>query len=234
MRDRNRSVPAQIVLGFGVIAVGLMFLLDNLDIIDFHDALHFWPLMFILFGLMKVLDSQAPGGKLAGAVLIVVGAGLTLRGMGVIYFSWQTVWPVLLIIVGLSVLRRALERKERGAGGANLTLSKDESSVVDVTAILGGVERQVVTPTFRGGEATAIMGGCVLDLRQSGLEGEAVVNVFALMGGITLRVPVDWTVVLNGTPIIGGFDEKTASPAAGTKRLVVRGYAIMGGVEVRN
>jgi hypothetical protein len=41
-------------------------------------------------------------------------------------------------------------------------------------------------------------------------------------------------VVLHGTPILGGFEEKTAHPAAGTKRLIVKGYAIMGGVEVRN
>ena len=71
-------------------------------------------------------------------------------------------------------------------------------------------------------------------MRSASLEGEAVIHIFAVMGGITIKCPVDWTVVLEGTPILGGFDEKTAPPPDNNKRLVVRGYAIMGGVEIRN
>jgi len=78
------------------------------------------------------------------------------------------------------------------------------------------------------------MGGCALDLREAALTTEAVINVFAIWGGITIKVPPDWTVILNGTPVMGGFTEKTARPPDNRKRLVVTGYAIMGGVEVRN
>jgi predicted membrane protein len=74
----------------------------------------------------------------------------------------------------------------------------------------------------------------MLDLRGSSIQAEAVLNVFTLMGGITLKVPPDWTVALNGTPIMGGFDEKTTPAPNSSKRLIIRGYAIMGGVEVRN
>jgi hypothetical protein len=41
-------------------------------------------------------------------------------------------------------------------------------------------------------------------------------------------------VVLEGTPIMGGFEEKTVPPSSVAKRLIVRGYVIMGGLEVRN
>jgi predicted membrane protein len=78
------------------------------------------------------------------------------------------------------------------------------------------------------------MGGCSLDMRTASIQGEAVINVFAFWGGVTIKCPPDWTVVLQGTPIMGGFEEKTATPPDGSKRLVIRGYAVMGGVEVRN
>jgi predicted membrane protein len=78
------------------------------------------------------------------------------------------------------------------------------------------------------------MGGCALDLREASIMKEAVINVFAIWGGITIKVPPDWTVVLQATPVMGGFTEKTARPPDNSKRLVVTGYAIMGGVEVRN
>jgi hypothetical protein len=71
-------------------------------------------------------------------------------------------------------------------------------------------------------------------MRGSSIEGEAVLNVFTVCGGITIKCPPDWTVVLHGTPILGGFDEKTATPPDTSKRLIVKGYAILGGLEVRN
>jgi hypothetical protein len=59
--------------------------------------------------------------------------------------------------------------------------------------------------------------------------------VFAMWGGIEIRVPDDWTVVSRVTPVLGGFDDKTRpSPGAGAHRLVIRGFAIMGGIEVKN
>ncbi|MBW8899923.1 MAG: hypothetical protein JF619_17820, partial [Massilia sp.] len=100
--------------------------------------------------------------------------------------------------------------------------------------VLGGFERRVSTPDFRGGEITAVMGGCALDLREASIVKEALLNVFTVWGGINIKVPPDWTVVLNGTPVMGGFAEKTVTPPDGSKRLVITGYAIMGGVEVRN
>lgn len=110
----------------------------------------------------------------------------------------------------------------------------DDDSVIEVTAILGGYVRRVSSQRFRGGDINVIMAGCEIDLRQASIEGEAVLNVFALCGGVTIKIPPDWSVVLQGTPILGGFEEKTIVPPNQAKRLYVTGYAIMGGLEIRN
>ncbi|MBB5610290.1 MULTISPECIES: LiaI-LiaF-like domain-containing protein [unclassified Janthinobacterium] len=114
------------------------------------------------------------------------------------------------------------------------TGAADEDSIIEVTAILGGFVRRVSSQNFRGGDINVIMGGCEIDLRQASIEGEAVLNVFAMCGGVTIKVPPDWSVILQGTPILGGFTEKTIVPAYQNKRLYVVGYAIMGGLEARN
>jgi predicted membrane protein len=227
-----KSVSRQVVLGVLVIAMGMLFLLDNLAIWDFHRAIQFWPMVFIVVGVVKLFDTSSSDGYFLGAVFILVGVLMTLNRLGYIYFSWRTVWPVLLIALGGSVLYKAISGQRLiGSKPMNIAASDD---VVDVTAILGGFERRITSPDFKGGEVTAVMGGCSLDMRGSSITTEAVVNVFVVFGGITIKCPPDWTVVLHGTPIMGGFDEKTATPPDNSKRLIVRGYAIMGGVEVRN
>jgi predicted membrane protein len=232
-RDRtNRSVPSQVVLGLMVIAMGVLFLLDNLGILEFRRGLAFWPLVFIVAGVVKMVDTSSRNGYVVGLVLVMVGATLMANRLGFIYVSFNTVWPLLLIGLGGMVLYRAATG--RRARGMPLKDQPDSDGVVDITAILGGVERRVTSQAFRGGEVTAIMGGCELDMRGASIEGEAVLDVFAVFGGITIKVPPDWTVVLHGTPILGGFDEKTAAAPDSSKRLVIRGYAILGGLEVRN
>ena len=241
-RRADRGATSQVLMGVLVIAIGLLFLLDNLDIIDVHDALAFWPLIFIFAGVAKLLDTTTPNGYLVGLAGIGVGVTMILHRLGIIYFSWRAAWPLVLIAVGAMVVYRAMTGQRTARFGVAVVDGKDqmrdtvdvEAQSVDVTAVLGGFERRVHTQDFRGGEVTAVMGGCTLDMRGASMTGEAVLHVFAFWGGVTLKVPPDWTVVLQGTPIMGGFDEKTVAPPDNSKRLVVRGYAIMGGVEVRN
>ncbi|CDG83763.1 LiaI-LiaF-like domain-containing protein [Janthinobacterium agaricidamnosum] len=239
--------PGQIVLGVVVIGLGLLFLLDNLNLIDVRYAFRFWPTIIMLFGVLKIMQSRSTGAYIVGGALVLFGLALTLKYLGLIYISWKTLWPLLLIALGFSIVLRSLRGRRRtrraaqgGVAGAPVSLDKldkkaaDDDSEVEVTAILGGYVRRIGAQDFRGGEVTAILGGCELDLRNAAIRGEAVLNVFVMCGGITIKVPPDWSVVLQGTPILGGFDEKTIVPPDASQRLIVRGYAIMGGLEVRN
>jgi predicted membrane protein len=230
--SRTRSVPSQVVLGVLVIAMGLLFLLDNLGVIDFRRALAFWPMVFIIAGVVKLFDTSSRNGHVVGVVLIAVGVTMMLHRFGFFYLSWETMWPLLLIGLGALVVYRAIAGRREAV--PSLKDEPGSDAIIDVTAILGGFERRIVTPALRGGEVTAILGGCTLDMRGSSIDGEAVLNVFAVCGGISIKCPPDWTVVLHGTPILGGFDEKTAPAPDSAKRLVVKGYVIMGGLEVTN
>lgn len=229
--DTPRSVSSQMILGTVVIVIGLLFLLDNLDILHFGQAVSFWPVLFIVIGSLKLADGDHRKGSIGGFVLIGIGLALILRNLGYLDIDMRAVWPLVLIFIGAAVVVKSVRRRREPA---LMTVKEGNDAIVDVTAILGGFERRITTPNFRGGDITAVMGGCELDLRGSSIEGEAVINVFAAMGGISLKVPPDWTVVLHGTPILGGFEEKTIAPPNGNKRLIIKGYALMGGVEVRN
>ncbi|WP_374361800.1 LiaI-LiaF-like domain-containing protein [Pseudoduganella danionis] len=231
---RPRNPASQMVVGLFVIVIGLIFLLDNIGLLDLDFTLHLWPTALIFFGILKMLQTRTAGGAIVGGGLILFGGVIFLHDIGIIQLSWRALWPLMLILAGLSVVFKSGTGKSLFEDG-RISLDKgSDDALLNITAILGGFQRRVTTPDFRGGEVTAVFGGCELDLRQSSINSVAVLNVFAMFGGITIKVPADWTVELEGTPIMGGFEEKTIVPPTQEKRLIVRGYAIMGGVEVRN
>jgi predicted membrane protein len=63
---------------------------------------------------------------------------------------------------------------------------------------------------------------------------EMVLEASTIMGGIDIRIPSHWQVVMQGTPILGSVEDKTTKPENPTKKLIVNGSAIMGGIEVKN
>src|SRR5262249_43058178 len=110
------------------------------------------------------------------------------------------------------------------------------NSIVSAMAVLGSVEHRNNSQDFRGGSATAVMGRCEIDLRAANFAGpnEPVLQVFAMWGGIEVRVPPDWTVVSEVDPILGGYMDDTQPRKEGTKRFRIRGTVLMGGIDVTN
>ena len=228
-----RATP-QIVLGLLIVVVGVIFTLDNLDIIYAHDYLRYWPALVVIYGISKMIQPRGRPGRFFGLIVTFVGAALLIDRLDFFYFRLWDFWPLIIVAVGLSMIWR----RSKGPGSPDhmATLPPDTDSIINGTAVLSGFRRTSSSQDFRGGELTAIMGGCEIDLRQASIkEGDAVIDVFAFWGGIDLKIPLDWSVVVQGSPLLGGFDDKTRPPQGGSaKRLVIKGYAIMGGVQISN
>ncbi|HTD06796.1 LiaI-LiaF-like domain-containing protein [Undibacterium sp.] len=229
-RDHNQN---RIFIGGFIILVGALALLDNLGIVDTRAVLSFWPLAFVALGSMKLYQARHAGSYVVGAVLVMAGILLTLQHMGLIYFRWRDWWPAVLIVAGIMVVSRGMfgRRGRRRDGVQSLA---GDNSTIDVVAVMSGHNLKNDTQDFRGGDIVAVMGGVELDLRQASMQSEAVISVFAMWGGIVIKVPTDWSVVMNGTPILAGMDDKTVPSMSAGKRLVIEGEAIMGGVEIKN
>lgn len=112
-----------------------------------------------------------------------------------------------------------------------------DGNAFSTTAILSGRSHRNAFDAFVGGEASAFMGGVELDFRGSNMEqDEAALQVFAMMGGIDLRIPQDWVVVNDMNLIMGGIEDNTQGTpdSESAKRLVLRGTVFMGGLNIRN
>jgi len=226
-----RRVTPQLFVGLMVTALGVLFMLDNLGIARWDDyVLRYWPAALIAIGLLKLWQSRdGMGGSFGGLLFTFAGTWLLLEHTALVRISFLDLWPLLLVFFGVYLVWQGVSASPRRGG------TQETNATVTATAILGGVNRGNNSPAFKGGDLTAIMGGCEIDLRQASIDGDAIIDVFALWGGIEIRVPEDWTVVSRVVPIMAGFEDKTRpSQTAVGKRLVVRGFVMMAGVEVKN
>ena len=142
--------------------------------------------------------------------------------------SWGPI--IVLLTIGTVVFLVLNQPQSDAANGRVLTTD----SRFDDAAFLSGVERRYGSVPFRGGEADAFMGGVKLDFRDAIMEGDsAVIDVAAVMGGVEIRIPKDWTVINHVTSIMGGVKDHTNSRDT-SKRLVIEGTVLMGGLEIKN
>ena len=233
-RPTRPRITVQALFGLLVIAVGVLFTLDNLEIIDARDVLQYWPAGLVAIGLLKLYHAARGGrGWFGGLLFVSIGAWMLIERLVYFRIDARQVMPLFLVFLGGYLVWRGL------FGGASGGRPADGVNRFSSLSIMGGCERRSSAQAFEGADLTAILGGCDVDLREASITPgrDAVIDVFAFWGGIDLKVPEDWVVVNRVVPLMGGVEDKTRTPltgAAPAKRLVVRGVVIMGGIGVRN
>ncbi len=233
-----------LALGICIVAIGVALTLERLHVLEAERILRLWPVGLILLGASVMAQAFWPGADTA--------ADGRRR---------SSVAPLLLLSIILFgfLIGPTLERRSFARSGSQT------SETVTMFAVMGADKRISSATRFRGGEMTSFMGGNQLDLRQATIAPgeEAVIDVFAMMGGIELRVPDDWIVDVRAVPVMGGVedqrrragrrrvdaehqpaeagdsDEKppetkaTNADTTAAPRLVLRGFIMMGGLVIK-
>lgn len=248
-----RFISGRFLLGLFIVVIGLILLLNNLVEgieIDVRQILRLWPVIPLVLGLSWLFDAFRstsageeqkvffPWGQFVTALIAVaVGVIFLGRNLGLFYVDtgifWNLLWPVILILIGVSLLRgRAFSSAKGGRfsfmGGANV----------------GGSEPW----QLEGGSYFALMGGIDMDLRSAEIpQGETILDLTAIMGGIEVKIPRDLPVIYDGTAVLGGvtFKDHEDGGLIGSRKIEsnvdegadkivrIQARAIMGGIEVK-
>ena len=224
----HRLIPAIIVIGIGV-----LFLLNNLNILYFSEWARYWPVILIAIGLVKLVDADSPGGHVAGAILVGLGAIFLGQTLGYLSVRMHDLWPLFLIGAGLLMLFRGDSWHGISRGPRIHTYGRLREA-----SVFGGGKRQVNTRDFTGGQVDAVFSGYEIDLRGATMAADsATLKIGAVFAGIEIRIPETWSVVIEADGVFGAIADKTVQPdpqTPGLKRLVIKGAAVFGGVEVKN
>lgn len=233
---RDPLFSTRLLVGLWIIALGAIFLAGNLGWIDTHKVFRvFWPLLFVLIGTSMISQPGASRTRRWGWVFIGVGIWIFADKIGWIDVSlWQLAFPVTLLGLGGMLVWRAFSGppdKSLPADGL-----EDHAEYVRSFAVMSGTELRPVSRPFRGADLSAVMAGIKLDLSDARMEGDsAVIEVFAFWGGMEIYVPPDWTVTSKVVTLMGGFtDKRRPTSTVPTKNLIISGFVVMSGIEVKN
>jgi hypothetical protein len=223
----ERMVPAIVLIG-----IGALFLLNNLHVIYVREIFRYWPAILIAVGIVKLVDSSDSSGRAGGAVLVGVVGVFLARSLGYLDVSVGELWPLILIGVGLMML---FERTSI----FHIGIKASSGSGAKEAAVFSGGKRVIVDQNFTGAKFDAVFGGFEIDLRKANIAGDqAVLDLNAVFGGIEVKIPESWSVVMKGTGVFGAYQDSTLQPDPriypNPKRLVVKGGAVFGGIEIKN
>ena len=216
-------------MGFVLILVGALFLLDKFTPLNFGGVISdWWPAIFIIIGLLKFQSKD----RSAGLIFILIGAVFLLTTLGNVELSSiLKLWPLILIFIGLSMVFKG--RRSNWKLTNESTIGND---FIHSNAVFGGAEHIITSQNFKGGETMALFGGVELDLRGAKISPDGCkIHATALFGGVELKVPDDWNVILTGTPIFGGIESKSRSTADAKtgQEVYIHCTVAFGGVEIK-
>lgn len=225
------AVTSSLITGLVLIGVGVVFLLDQFGLVKAANIWNFWPLFFVVPGLVKLTSPGSVGDRVWGSFLVLFGTVLILHEFGRFPYGWNYLWPLFLIVAGGLLMWQSYQTKRDG-----LALSGEDD--VRVFSVFGGSEQHVNSQHFRGGQLVAVFGGYQLDLTQAEIEGEqAILDATSVFGGGEVRIPRHWNVMIKGIGVFGGYGDETGKYPKDTtkpaKTLVVKGVAMFGGVSVK-
>jgi predicted membrane protein len=284
-QDNSFVVTPRTVMGMAIALLGVVLMLDRLNLVEASHILRFWPVPIILIGVQLIAQARDGRDRMRGAIFTIIGTWLFLSMQGLIPVRlWDLIWPIVLMLIGFGLMfRTGSGRRSRRrfradaplgpagplgptapvgpAGGgtaffapdgtakpgtsADVTAGRppDRFERISIFAIWSSVRRTSAASPFRGGDITAIMGGGQLDLRQAVIPAgeEAVLDIVAVMGGVEIMVPSDWEVATPLIPFMGGVEDRRFPPATDptapkspSRRLVLRGLVMMGGVHIKS
>ena len=236
-----KSLSGRFVVGLAILAAGVIILLGNLEVLrDPDQYLAYWPVVLIALGAVWIVQALQPdrgfsswAGLITGGFVLFLGVVYLGRNLDWFDFQmryvWRMVWPALLILVGITLLRG----RAPGPGGR--------------TAFMGAVEMGGSEPwKLEGGSYTAMMGSVEMDLRAAEIpDGETLLDLTAIMGSIEIKVPRDVSIIGEGSAVLGGFTflgqedggvvasgHMQRAAGDGAKTLRIQARSVMGSVEI--
>lgn len=216
--------------GLVFITLGVIIAVNALGIAQiniFFDG--WWTLFIIVPCFIGFIKGPTRMGDFIG---LVIGIVLLLCAQGIVSFSLikKLIIPFVFIVIGLGFIFKDFFNSK--INEKIKTLNK--SGLKEYAATFGENKVDMSNEIFEGADLTAVFGGVELNLLNSEIKGEQVINATAIFGGITIKVPQNVNVKVKSTAIFGGVDNKVRNiKEENIPTIYVNAFSMFGGVDIK-
>lgn len=236
----------RIISGIVLIITGSLFFARKLGMI-FPDWLFSWPMFLIALGVYT--GAKHNFRNPSWLILVGLGAVFMLERFYPDLSIYEYFWPVLLIGIGAMLIVKParmnrFKNKNFGRFKAQTTndacsmVSETNENIIEITAVLGGIKKIVLSKDFKGGEINCIMGGAEINFTQADIIGSAKLEINNIFGGTKLLIPANWEVVSDVVVVLGGIEDKRPLPndtqRSKDKILYIEGSCVFGGIDIKS
>ncbi|MBQ9070648.1 MAG: hypothetical protein IJY23_04810 [Clostridia bacterium] len=219
-----------IIWGALLIAAGVIFALDVLEVANvnfFFDG--WWTLFIIVPCAVGLFTEREKTGNIIG---IAVGVLLFLASRDIIDFDiiFKLIIPVIIVGIGIKMITESAGKSKTAEVLEEMKASGVAPKVS--VAMFSGNEINYNGEVFDGAELTAVFGGIDIDLRGAIIEKDTAIKATAIFGGIDIIVPDNVNVKISSTSIFGGASNKKEE-REDCVTLYVSATSIFGGVEIK-
>ena len=250
----QRKPGSRLWNGLVLLVAGFLLLADKMGAPIPH-WIFTWPMILIVLGLISGIKSRFHN---RGALVLIVVGTIFLIDESMPEMSFHNyVVPAILIGLGLIFILKPRsnlpnnkndwafklrpnsnnENKDSSQPVSTGPIPGDDSEVIDINAVFGGVKKNILSKNFKGGEINSFMGGSEINFLQSDIQHPVTLDINNVFGGTKLVVPSNWNVKTEVSTIFGGMEDKrnfgTVIPDP-NKTLLLKGMCIFGGIEVSN
>ena len=222
---------SNLLWGVAFIIVGTIFGLNATGLTDINFFFDGWWTLFIIVPCFIGLCSDHE--KTGSIIGLIIGIALLLACQDFIDFDliWRLTIPVILIIIGLSLLFR--DSFGHKVSEEIHKLNRENKDKNEYASTFASQNIDFDNETFTGAELTAVFGGIKCDLRKAKITKDVVINAEAIFGGVEIIVPNDVKVKIKSTPIFGGTSNRTNNNDEKAVTIYVNSTTVFGGVEIR-
>lgn len=108
----------QLMWGLVLVAVGVALLLDRMGKIDIFDLWEYAPLLMVVIGINRMIGYPTAEEFISGLWWMVIGSWLFANLQHMFEMQFQTSWPLLVIVWGVTLMLKPLLRRRFAANAA--------------------------------------------------------------------------------------------------------------------
>lgn len=106
-KSKSDKTDDAVVFGLALIAIGVVFLLDELGVIGIREVWTWWPWLFIGVGVVRAAMWRSAKTVASGFGMVLFGLWFLISVEGWFGLGWSDSWPLAVVAIGLSMVARA-------------------------------------------------------------------------------------------------------------------------------